>query len=217
MLTIALPAKLSAEVIAAAPGFGDGSSLSAGERADLEQTAREAEAVIVSVRKQAAEQRLEIGHWEEITGRLIARLDTMRRSSRAPGPAAKVALTANVVPVRNAESGSPGVCDLNTSDPALRRFTTGARTDLTESWAACTTLAGVPVTVDAAGTTIHLTRRSAHTFRVKGEEMIFGPEVVVEADLPFGDLSAGLALVHDTARDLEVELRPSTRRHDQPY
>ena len=47
--------------------------------------------------------------------------------------------------------------------------------------------------------------------------MVFGPEIKVEADLPFSDLSAGLALVHDTARDLEAELGPTIRQHDDPY
>lgn len=215
--TMASPANLSAEVIAAAPGFGDGSSLSAVEQADLEQTAREAEAVIASVRKQAAEQRLEIGHWEEITGRLMARLDTMRRSSRTPEPAKKVELTANVFPLRDANSGSPGVCDLTPSDTSSRRFTMKARANLMESWTACTTLTGLPLTADAAGTIVHLTRRSSRSVRVKNEKMNFGPEIEVEANLLFSDLSAGLALVHDTARDLEAELPPSTRRHDQPF
>lgn len=216
-LAVSTPVQLAAEVVAAVPGFGDGNELSPEELAELQQTVRVAEDAVKSAQKDVADLDLEVGHTDEITGRLLARLDIVRRSSRAPDELPRATLDVGVTPLSDGDEGSPGVCTLDYQEVTARRFTTIPHSGLTEGWTACTTMTGLPTTQRDSTAMVHLTRRSSRSNTVKGEEVIFGPEIMVEADLPFSDLAAGLALVHDTARDLEAELRPATRRHDQPY
>ena len=134
--------KQGQRTVAAVPSFGDGNELSPEELAELEETVRAVEKAMATVQKDAAALDLQVGHANEITGRLLARIDTVRRSSRAPDELPRTTLSAHIAPVSDSDAASPGVCGLDYRELTVRKFTTMPQSNLTEGWTACTTMSG---------------------------------------------------------------------------